>query len=350
LGSRFNPACFFQQKPILLKGHTRAITHLTYNYDGDLIFTASKADNPTVWWADTGERIGTYAGHTGSIWYLDVTRDSKYLVTASADATARLFDVVSGKELHCFLHRAPVRSVCWAEGDKQFLTLTDQVMGKTSAMYIYSRGEDGEKRSDKPLKEIYVQDGVRINKALFGPLNEKIYASNEDGTIRIYDTETGRQISKEQVHKKDKPISRIKFSAYHAFLITASRDGTAKLVDPKTLQVVKTYDTGRPVNAADMSPIKDHVIVGGGEGAEVVTHTRLDSSQFKVRFFHTIFEYELGNVVGHFGPVNVLSFSPDGKSFASGSEDGYVRIHHFNQSYFDTKDTPDLEAEKGLLI
>ena len=45
--------------PILLKGHERSITTVKYNQDGDLIFTASKDRNPTCWYADTGERLGT---------------------------------------------------------------------------------------------------------------------------------------------------------------------------------------------------------------------------------------------------------------------------------------------------
>jgi WD40 repeat protein len=36
---------------------------------------------------------------------------------------------------------------------------------------------------------------------------------------------------------------------------------------------------------------------------------------------------------GHFGPINSLAFNPDGKSFASGSEDGYIRLHHFDTDY-----------------
>jgi len=90
------------------------------------------------------------------------------------------------------------------------------------------------------------------------------------------------------------------------------------------------------VNGVSISPARDHVILGGGQSAESVTTTRLDSSQFKVRFFHTIYETELGSVPGHFGPVNVLAFSPDGHSFASGGEDGFVRLHHFDDSYFES--------------
>ena len=49
-----------QQQPILLKGHERSITTVKYNSDGDLLFTASKDNKPTVWYAETGERLGTY--------------------------------------------------------------------------------------------------------------------------------------------------------------------------------------------------------------------------------------------------------------------------------------------------
>mgnify|MGYP002385142876 FL=1 len=51
----------------------------------------------------------------------------------------------------------------------------------------------------------------------------------------------------------------MQFDKYQLSFITASRDGTARLFDTKSLQSLKTYDAGRPVNAASMSSIKDHV-------------------------------------------------------------------------------------------
>lgn len=67
------------QRPLLLKGHTRSITYLQYNREGDLLFTCSKDNIPTVWYSDSGERLGTYhmdseRGHTGTVYSCDVSR------------------------------------------------------------------------------------------------------------------------------------------------------------------------------------------------------------------------------------------------------------------------------------
>lgn len=56
------PYPHFLQRPIALKGHERAITFLKYSREGDVIFTCSKDNRPCVWYADNGERIGTYKG------------------------------------------------------------------------------------------------------------------------------------------------------------------------------------------------------------------------------------------------------------------------------------------------
>ena len=74
------------QRPILLKGHERSITVTKFNHDGDLLFTASKDHTPSMWRSEDGERIGTFNGHKGTIWDLDVERFSGRVVTASADA------------------------------------------------------------------------------------------------------------------------------------------------------------------------------------------------------------------------------------------------------------------------
>lgn len=96
---------FCYQQPILLQGHTRSITNVKYNADGDLLFTCSKDHNPTVWYADSGERLGTYGPHAGAVWDIDADFESKHVVTACADANARLFEVTTGKYICRMPHK-----------------------------------------------------------------------------------------------------------------------------------------------------------------------------------------------------------------------------------------------------
>jgi translation initiation factor 3 subunit I len=67
-----------------------------------------------------------------------------------------------------------------------------------------------------------------------------------------------------------------------------------------------------------------------------VTTTSSSSGKFESQFFHMLYEEEFGRVKGHFGPINDIAVHPHGKSYASGSEDGYVRLHPFVATYLNT--------------
>lgn len=123
-------------------------------------------------------------------------------------------------------------------------------------------------------------------------------------------------------------------------LITASKDTTARLWDVATLEPLKLYKTDRPVNSAAVSPLVDkhpYVVLGGGQEAMDVTTTSARIGKFDARFFHAVFEEEFARVKGHFGPINSLAFHPSGKGYASGGEDGFVRLHTFDDAYYQFK-------------
>jgi len=299
-----------------------------YNREGDLLFSCSKANFPCVWFSDSGERLGTYNGHNGTVNSCDINFDTTVLVTGSGDQHVKLWDVETGRELHDLPCKVPVKSVEFAEGDKSLMVLTDNVMGHSSTIWLYNLND---MRPTGTPREIVIRD-TKITQAMWGPLNKTIITSDNEGVIRVYDTASLQLSQENRDHRKT--INKMSFDKDKFTFITASADSTAKLFDTKTLSVLKSYDTGRPVNVACISPIKEHIIIGGGQSAESVTTGKLDSSQFKVRFFHKIFTEELGSIPGHFGPVETLAFAPDGRSFVSGGWDGLVRIHHFDPSYF----------------
>jgi translation initiation factor 3 subunit I len=76
------------------------------------------------------------------------------------------------------------------------------------------------------------------------------------------------------------------------------------LIDASNLQVLKTYYADTPLNSATITPKKDFVILGGGQDAMGVTQTSARQGKFEARFYHKIFEEEIGRVRGHFGPLS----------------------------------------------
>ncbi|PON42753.1 Guanine nucleotide-binding protein, beta subunit [Parasponia andersonii] len=324
-------------RPILMKGHERPLTFLKYNREGDLLFSCSKDHTPTVWFADNGERLGTYRGHNGAVWSCDVSRDSMLLITGSADQSAMLWNVHTGQRFFTFNFDSPARAVDFAVGDKLAVITTDPFMGHTSSIQVKRIATDPEDQTAESVLVIKGPQG-RINRAVWGPLNHTIISAGEDTVIRVWDSETGKLLNesdKELGHKK--PITSLSKSADGSHFITGSLDKSAKLWDTRTLTLIKTYVTERPVNAVAMSPLVDHVVLGGGQDASAVTTTDHRAGKFEAKFFDKILQEEIGGVKGHFGPINALAFNPNGKSFSSGGEDGYIRLHHFDADYFNIK-------------
>ena len=64
-----------------------------------------------------------------------------------------------------------------------------------------------------------------------------------------------------------------------------------------------------------------------------VTLTSSRQGKFESKFFHKVYAEEFGTVRGHFGPVNAVAYHPDGRGFVTGGEDGYIRLHHFDNDY-----------------
>lgn len=293
---------------------------IKYNREGDLLFTVAKDHTPSVWYADNGEHIGTYQGHTGAVWCVDVSYDSTMLLTGSADNSARLWSVETGEELFVFKHKVPVRAVNFAMGSRQCLTAIDPIMGHKPTIFIYDLSEkireSKEGQSDEAVLEITGHTG-KINRALWGALNRTIISCSDDKTIRIWDPTTGEQLEKVEEHR-DKVVD-IQFSWDGTFLISASKDGSARLFDVKTLECLKVYETDRPLNSAHISPLPDcpYVVVGGGQDAMSVTTTSSKMGKLDAIFFHLVFEDELGSIKGHFGPINTLQMAPHGRGCAA---------------------------------
>ncbi|KDN41228.1 putative TIF34-translation initiation factor eIF3, p39 subunit [Tilletiaria anomala UBC 951] len=339
-------------RPILLSGHERSLNQVKFNKEGDLLFSASKDKLVNAWFSHNGERLGTYEGHNGTVWSLDIDSTSTFLVTGSADNSCKLWEVSTGKELYSWEFPTAIKRVAWSTDDTQILLISEARSGYQGAIRVFNvNRESPTQQSVEPARTITFY-GPKPTVAAFGPLDEYIITGHENGKVARYyhdkhEPETGVDSELEEVSEDVHPgftISDLQFSSDRTFFVTSSKDKSSKLIDTKTLQVLKTYPTDTPLNSASIHPSRPFVIVGGGQDAMNVTTTSARQGRFETRFWHKVFEEECARLPGHFGPINTIAIHPFGKAFASGGEDGYVRVNWFDQSFFTQKlYGPDLE-------
>ncbi|OBZ82385.1 Eukaryotic translation initiation factor 3 subunit I [Choanephora cucurbitarum] len=324
-------------RPILLQGHTRSLTQIKYNREGDLIFSVSKDKVANVWYSHNGERLGTYAGHLGAIWTIDVNANSTLLVTGSADNSCKLWEVQTGRCLKTWEFKTAVKRVEFSEDSSMVLCVTEERMGYSGTVTVYPVNNDiNGTQSDTPIATIINKGGKKAVVAGWTCLDKYIITGHEDGTVCQWNWKTNEKVNSITPHEGI--LSDLQFSPDRTYFITASKDKSAKIIDSFTLDVKKTYVADTPLNSAALTPkIQEFVILGGGQDAMNVTTTSARQGKFESRFYHKILEEEVGRVRGHFGPINTIAVHPDGTSYSSGGEDGYVRVHHFDPEYFTFK-------------
>lgn len=320
-------------RPLLLKGHERPITRVKFNREGDLLFTTSMDKTPTVWRASNGERLGTFRGHNGAVRDIDVSYHSERVITGSADNTAKIWTCGSGEILHSWEHPSPVRCAEFAPGDGLIACATAALMGKQANVFIYRHDQESDAQDAAPMMVLEGHTKT-ITRVQWYPTRQFILTASEDRTIRKWDVETGTEIGCiEAAHKLD--IMDCQLAKDGQLFISSSKDSSAKVWDFHHFELFKEYNLEHPVNSAALSPRFPHAMLGGGQDASMVTTTAGSTGKFEAKFFHLMYEDEIGRVKGHFGPINSVAFNHDGSQYASGGEDGFVRLHHLDADYLD---------------
>jgi translation initiation factor 3 subunit I len=69
------------------------------------------------------------------------------------------------------------------------------------------------------------------------------------------------------VKEQNGQIMDIQFGKEKEYFITASKDHSSVIYDSTDLSVFRKFDTERPCNAAAISPIRPHIMLGGGQDA-----------------------------------------------------------------------------------
>lgn len=341
-------------RPLLLQYHSRPITCVRYNRDGDLFLSSSNDGKVCLIRSDTGERVGVYEGHDGAVKSCDINLESTLVVSCGADSKVCFYEAETGMILHKHNHGGILQCVEFnqnpAHNDK-IVTCANKFRDTPNCIQILQFGfqEGIDEQSGNPtligwcekLLQFDEQLPMKATKVKWGPFDETIISIHEEGTFCVWNIADQAQILLIDGHEA--PITGIQFNVDRTLMVTSSRDRSVKLWETEKYSCVKQYQSNRPFNDAAISPLykdelnpKFHILAGGG--VEARDAALVTEGGFETVLFNMVMEEEIGQIKGHFGPMNSLSISPDGKSYVTGGEEGLIRLIHWDPDYFSRKD------------
>ncbi|KAI3802675.1 hypothetical protein L1987_30816 [Smallanthus sonchifolius] len=302
--------------PLVCHGHSRPVVDLFYSPvtpDGFFLISASKDSTPMLRNGETGDWIGTFEGHKGAVWSCCLDTNALRAASASADFSAKLWDALTGDELHSFDHKHIVRACAFSEDTHLLLT-----GGFEKILRIFDLN-----RPDAPPREVEKSPGSIRTLAWLHSDQTILSSCSDSGGVRLWDMRSGKIVNTLETKS---PVTSAEVSKDGRYITTA--DGSSvKFWDANHFGLVKSYDMPCTVESASLEPKFGNKFIAGGE-------------DMWIRLYDFNSGEKIGCNKGHHGPVHCVRFSPGGESYASGSEDGTVRIWQTLTGPTSQKDSP----------
>ncbi|KAE9002554.1 hypothetical protein PR003_g18211 [Phytophthora rubi] len=307
-----------RQIPIVCPGHSRPLAELQYSVGSHLLISACHDKLPMLRRGDSGDWIGTFEGHKGAVWSATLDADAQFAATGSADFSVKIWDALTGDAVTTLEHKHVVKSVAFTRDGARLLTAGHEkllrvfdVLGVKEQLLSYkAEGRTGiVVLPPPPLVEM--RTAQQIRKVVV--LSDRLAVTGEvDGTVTVWDLDSYTQTHQ---FKVDADVMDMEASREGKVLTVAAGKQVYFYDVSKDFALLKAFPM--PISFAEeggasLHPTESKFVAGG--------------SDTWVRVFH----FETGELLethkGHHGPVRCLRYSPSGSSFATGSEDGTIRI------------------------
>jgi WD40 repeat protein len=286
----------------VLRGHTGEVSRASFSPDGRWVVTASQDTSARVWEVDTGEELAVLRGHDDWVWRASFSPDGRRVVTASKDGTARLWSAGDGRELAVLAHEADEGKGVW----------TAAFSGDGTR--IVTAGDDGtarlwDGRTGVPVRVLAGhRSGVRD--AAFTPDGRRVITGGIDGETRLWDVGTG---SSGVLQGHGALIWGISVSPDGRLAASASQDRTARVWELATGRLVAILEGHTDeVWSAEFSPDSRWLVTASFDRTARIWDIAAGRTQIELR--------------GHTHSVYSACFSPDGRWVLTGSLDGTARV------------------------
>jgi len=152
---------------------------------------------------------------------------------------------------------------------------------------------------------------IGVNSVVFNPDGKTIVSGAFDGTVKLWDVNTGREIRTFRGHSEG--VNSVAFSPDGKTIVSGSTDETVKLWNVATGREIRTFrGHSGGVNSVAFTPDGKTIVSGA-----------YDST---VKLWDVNTGREIRTFRGHSEGVNSVAFSPDGKTIVSGSTDETVKL------------------------
>jgi WD40 repeat protein len=321
------------------------------------------ADGSAIAWDVAGAREReTFAGHTGRLTSLAISRDGTTLYTAGQDGRIVIWDLSARRRLGRPFETGGAPP---AGGGKNLPLVNPSddlapfALRPDGRLLAVGRRDGSVARFDvatlRPAGSAFraVASGPVVSLA-FAPRGDLLLVGGIHGELTAYDGD-GRAIRRFRGHRG--AVWTPSFSADGRLMATASFDSTVRFWDVRTGREAATPLSRRDwgISDASLSPDGKRVAVTQWPGVEVFdvrtgkplfglegTGTVYDFGRFtpdgrrivsgSLQGWTRLWSARTGKAVtrrlgGHAGPVAWATTSPDGRTLASGSTDGTVRLY-----------------------
>jgi WD40 repeat protein len=204
-----------------LWGHASVVRSVVYDPTGRFIVSGSSDASIKVWDAGTGAELWTFTGHTGAVNTLAYSPDGFTIASGSSDRTVKLWNVGGGSPRTFRGHAGAVVSLAYSSNGARL------VSGSADGTVKLWDRESGRAVETLPGYSTHIKSGLT-----YSPNGAFFAAAMDNYAIAIVDTESGRQTRFLQGHTGD--VYDLAYSPDGQRLVSASLDGSARIWDIAT--------------------------------------------------------------------------------------------------------------------